>query len=148
MPRVQATVQINAPLEQVYLLAKNIEDFPAFMPDVEQVSIVEQRPDGTQVSHWVAAVKELNRKIVWTEEDYWDDAAHLCTFRQTEGDFGVYQGQWRFTRSGDSITVQLELDYEYDVPLIGSLIKGLLRRKMQENVENMLAAIKEQAEGD
>jgi len=38
--------------------------------------------------------------------------------------------------------VILTLEYEYDVPLIGSLIKGLLLRKMQQNCDNMLAAIK------
>jgi len=42
--------------------------------------------------------------------------------------------------------VELEVEYEYDVPLIGNLIKALLKRKMQENCDNMLAAIKGQAE--
>ncbi len=146
MPTVTAAVDIAAPLDRVYALSRDIEAFPSFMPDVQEVKILEQRPDGTQKSTWVGIVKEFKRTISWTEEDYWDDTAHTCRFEQTEGDFAVYRGDWRFTTADGGTHVELELEYEYDVPLIGNLIKALLKRKMQENCDNMLAAIKAQAE--
>jgi len=147
MPTVESRVAVQAPLADVYALSRNIEAFPEFMPDVMAVTILDQSPDGHQVSKWVGIVKEFKRTIQWTEEDYWDDAAHTCTFRQTEGDFGLYQGDWAFKEADGGTEVVLTLEYEYDVPLIGNLIKGLLHRKMQENCDNMLAAIKAQAEG-
>lgn len=147
MPTVEAKVQIDAPLTEVYALARDVESFPEFMPDVQEVRILEQSADGRQISKWVGIVKEFKRTIQWTEEDYWDDAHHTCTFRQTEGDFALYQGTWAFTEAEGGTAVVLTLEYEYDVPLIGNLIKGLLYRKMQENCDNMLAAIKARAEG-
>lgn len=147
MPTVQATSDVQAPLAEVYALARDIESFPEFMPDVQEVRILEQSADGRQVSQWVGIVKEFKRTIQWTEEDYWDDATHTCTFQQTEGDFGLYRGTWTFAEAAGGTTVVLTLEYEYDVPLIGNLIKGLLHRKMQENCDNMLAAIKAKAEG-
>lgn len=146
MPVVKAVVDVAAPLDRVYALSKNIEAFPEFMPDVQEVEIMEQDGGGRQVSRWVGIVKEFKRTINWTEEDYWDDVTHVCRFKQVEGDFALYQGTWTFCESEAGTTVELELEYEYDVPLIGNLIKGLLLRKMQENCDNMLTAIKAEAE--
>jgi len=146
MPVVKAVVDVAAPLDRVYALSKDIEAFPEFMPDVQEVEIMEQDEGGRQVSRWVGIVKEFKRTINWTEEDYWDDATHVCRFKQVEGDFALYQGTWTFCESEAGTTVELELEYEYDVPLIGNLIKGLLLRKMQENCDNMLTAIKVEAE--
>lgn len=146
MPIVQAIVEIEAPLETVFDIARDIEAFPEFMPDVQEVEVLERGDDGRQVSRWVGVVKEFKRTITWTEEDYWDEVSHVCTFKQTEGDFSVYQGEWRFMEGEGVTRVELELEYEYDVPLIGALIKNLLKKKMQENCDNMLAAIKVAAE--
>ena len=146
MPVVKAVVDVAAPLDRVYALSKDIEAFPEFMPDVQEVEIMEQDEGGRQVSRWVGIVKEFKRTINWTDEDYWDDATHVCRFKQVEGDFALYQGTWTFCESEAGTTVELELEYEYDVPLIGNLIKGLLLRKMQENCDNMLTAIKVEAE--
>ncbi|MEN6549002.1 MAG: SRPBCC family protein [Armatimonadia bacterium] len=146
MPVVKAVVDVAAPLDRVFALARNIEAFPEFMPDVQEVEIMEQEEGGRQISRWVGIVKEFKRTITWTEEDYWDEVEHECRFSQVEGDFAVYQGTWSFCESDAGTTVVLELEYEYDVPLIGNLIKGLLLRKMQENCDNMLTAIKAEAE--
>jgi coenzyme Q-binding protein COQ10 len=146
MPTVEARTAIQAPLAEVFAIARDIEAFPEFMPDVQEVKILEQTPDGRQVSSWVGIVKEFKRTICWTEEDHWDAAAHVCTFCQTEGDFAVYRGEWAFREAEGATEVVLTLEYEYDVPLIGNLIKGLLLRKMQENCDNMLTAIKGKAE--
>lgn len=146
MPTVISEVDINAPLCQVFEIARNIEAFPEFMPDVQEVTILEQRDGGLQTSRWVGIVKEFKRTIAWTEEDLWDVVNHTCTFHQLEGDFALYQGTWSFTETESGTRMVMELEYDYDVPLIGNLIKNLLRRKMQENCDNILTAIKAKAE--
>ena len=146
MPTVESEVLVNAPLERVYALARDIERFPQFMEDVEEVTILEQTPE-RQVSHWVGAIKELRRTITWTEEDFWNEEEHVCVFRQTEGDFTDYSGQWEFAPKGEGTRVRLRVDYEYNVPLVGALIQNLLRKKMQANTDAMLEAIKREAEG-
>lgn len=151
MPIVEATVRIAAPVDQVYALARDIERFPEYMDDVEQVTILEQTP-GRQVSRWQGVVKEFNRKLRWTEEDFWNDADHTCVFKQIEGDFSIYQGRWEFrpldaelcpTQQTDAY---LQIEYDYEVPFIGNLIKNIIYKKMQQNVETMLAALKARAE--
>jgi len=144
---VQSSVEINGPLEQVYALAKNIEAFPEFMPDLKSVKVVERSEDGSKVvSDWVGIVKEFKTFVKWTEEDLWDDAAHTCTFSLVKGDYSKYSGFWKFTDLGGKTRFDSEIEVEYDVPLIGALIKGLIAKKMKENVDNMLAAIKAKVE--
>lgn len=145
MPTVSAQVTIKAPLPKVYALAKNIEAFPEFMEDVAEVTILEKSPE-RQVSRWVGVIREFGRTITWTEEDFWNDDEHRCRFRQLEGDFTAYEGEWSFAGTNDETVVSLEVTYEYKVPLIGPLIQGLLQRKVQQNCRAMLEAIKRQAE--
>lgn len=145
MPIVSSELPIAAPVDRVYAIARDIERFPQFMEDVEDVKIIEQTPE-RQVSRWASIIKEFNRTIVWTEVDYWDDAAHTCRWEQTEGDFTSYRGTWAFEPAEAGTVAKLMIDYEYNVPLIGALIQGLVKKKMQANVESMLAAIKKEAE--
>ena len=46
MAQVAATVFIRAPLDRVYALAKDVEAFPSFMPDVESIRV--QQRDGSR----------------------------------------------------------------------------------------------------
>jgi ribosome-associated toxin RatA of RatAB toxin-antitoxin module len=146
MPSVESIVVVEAPLETVYALSRDVERFPEFMEDVEEVTILERTPE-RQVSRWVGNVKELRRVIRWTEEDFWNDQEHTCVFRQTEGDFTAYGGTWAFAPEGTGTKVTMTLDYEYVVPLIGALIQSILKKKMQANIDAMLGAIKRKAEG-
>lgn len=144
MARVEGALLIRAPLEAVYGLAKRVEDFPRFMPDLERVTVLERRGDVPSVTEWVGIVE--GRRIRWVEEDAWDDARHLCRFRQREGDFERYEGTWTFTPEDAGTRTTIAVDFEFGIPLIGGLLSQLLRVKMKENLEKMLAALQDQLE--
>ena len=149
MAVVRSSIEIDGPLERVYALAKDIESFPEFMPDLKSVTIIERSEDGSRItSDWVGIVKEFKTLVKWTEQDIWDDAARTCTFSLVKGDYSKYSGVWTFTDLGGRTRFNSEIEVEYDVPLIGALIRGLIARKMKDNVDNMLAAIKGKVEGN
>ena len=145
MATVESRIVVNAPIEQVYELARDIERFPEFMHDVVEVEILERTPD-RQVSRWVGLIEQLNRTLKWTEEDFWNEDERACRFTMLEGDFTAYSGTWDFRADEAGTLVTLVVEYEYDVPLIGPLIKRLLHRLVQQNCDSMLAAIKAEAE--
>ncbi|MCX8052958.1 MAG: SRPBCC family protein [Armatimonadetes bacterium] len=148
MPIVKSSTEINGPIDEVYRLAKNVESFPEFMPDVKSINVIERSEDGRRtVVEWVGIVKEFRTTIKWIEEDIWDDEARTCTFRLVKGDYSRYSGKWKFTDLGEHTRFDSEIDFEYDVPLIGPLIKGIIAKKMKDNVDNMLEAIKKKVEG-
>lgn len=143
MAEVQATMFIRAPLADVYRVAKDIERFPQFMPDVESIRVLE-RHGSTVVAEWVGVVQ--GRKIRWTEEDQWDDAAHVSRFKQREGDFTTYEGTWSFTPAPGGTQTTLVLNYELELPLAGALLSNLLKVLVRKNLESMLTSLKGQLE--
>ncbi|MGB9607195.1 MAG: SRPBCC family protein, partial [bacterium] len=45
MPVVEKEIEIQAPLEKVFAIAKNVEDYPAFMPSIKAVRVLEEEGD-------------------------------------------------------------------------------------------------------
>ena len=147
MAKVSSAIEINGPLENVYALAKDVESFPEFMPDLKSVKVLENSNGGARtITEWVGIVKEFKTTLKWTEEDIWDDDAKTCVFTLVKGDYSKYSGIWTFTDLGGRTQFDSQIEVEYDVPLVGALIKGLIAKKMKENVDNMLAAIKRKVE--
>jgi ribosome-associated toxin RatA of RatAB toxin-antitoxin module len=141
---VQASTVIHAPLDRVYALAKDVERFPDFMPDLVSVAVIERRPTGT-VTEWVGVVQ--GRKIRWVEEDEWDDTFHTCVFKQRSGDFDRYEGTWRFEAVPEGTRTSLAVEFELDIPLAGVLLSNLVKVLMRKNCESMLEALRGQLEG-
>jgi ribosome-associated toxin RatA of RatAB toxin-antitoxin module len=146
VPEVHSEILVDAPPERVYGLAKDVEGFPEFLPNVEQVS-VRAREGNRTVTEWVGLVPEFRRTIRWVEEDLWDDAGMRCTFRSLSGDWDRYEGEWGFAPEGEGTRVRLKIVYGYNVPLIGPLIKKLLHKLVGRNAEETLEGLRQRAEG-
>lgn len=146
MASVESEILIQAPVERVMAVARDIERFPEFMKDVASVKILERGPGDRTVSQWVARVEELRTKVKWTEEDLWDEASRTCEFHQIEGDYEKLEGLWTFEPVPEGTLFRSQVEIEYAVPLIGPLLKGLIARKAKENLDATLAAVKAEAE--
>ena len=147
MPTLECSRQINADVKTVYNLARRVEEFPDYMPDVRSIKVLESSPDGSRtLTDWVALVEKFNQTVHWVEEDIWDDVQLTCTFKQVTGDYKQFYGQWRFVSAGDGTVFESTVYYEYNIPLIGPLIQGLIAHLMKLNLENTLAAIGQRAE--
>ena len=144
MPYVETSIAITAPARVVYELAKDQERFPEFMPDVETVAVIERHPDRV-IARWKTLVEEA--PIEWTEEDRFDDAALRIDYKLLEGDLEKFEGFWTFAERDGVTQVQLGVDFDFGVPTLAELIGPTLRKKVLENSEMMLAALKKQAEG-
>lgn len=143
MPYVETSIVIAAPARAVYELAKEQERFPEFMPDVESISILERRPDRV-LSRWKTLVEEA--PIEWTEEDRFDDDGLRIDYKLLEGDLDKFEGSWTFSENGGATHVVLGVDFDFGVPTLAELIGPTLERKVRENSEMMLAALKRKAE--
>ena len=147
MPRVESSVVINGPPDKVFALARDIESFPEFMPDLKKVTILEKNPDGNRVvSEFVGFIKDFRITIKWVEEDEWDEQAKTCKFKLVKGDFKSYSGVWKFEPADGGTKYTSVIDFEYEIPLIGPIIKSLVAKLMKQNVDNMLNAIKDKVE--
>ena len=143
MPYVEASIAIAAPARVVYELAKDQERFPQFMPDVEAVTVLEVHPDRT-LSRWKTLVEEA--PIEWIEEDRFYDDALRIEYKLLEGDLDTFEGAWTFDERDGVTHVKLTVDYDFGVPTLAELIGPTLQKKVVENSEMMLAALKNEAE--
>lgn len=148
MPVIEHTIWINAPVEKVYAVARDVEQFPQVMPDLESVRILERSEDGSRtVTEWTGLVREFNNmRVKWTEEDIWDDEAHTCRFRLLKGDLQRMEGEWQMQEENGGTRFLSRLEYDYQVPLLGALVKNLIHKKLDENVRMVLEGIKTRAE--
>jgi coenzyme Q-binding protein COQ10 len=143
MPYVETSIAIAAPARVVYELAKDQERFPQFMPDVETIVILESHPDRA-ISRWKTLVEEA--PIEWTEEDRFDDGRLRIDYKLIEGDLDKFEGAWTFEERDGETHVVLGVDYDFGVPTLAELIGPTLERKVRENSEMMLSALKKEAE--
>lgn len=143
MPYVESRIAIAAPARAVYELAKDQERFPEFMPDVEIVTVVERYPDRV-LSRWKTLVEEA--PIEWIEEDRFDDGALRIDYKLLEGDLDTFEGAWTFEERDGLTHVLLTVEYDFGVPTLAELIGPTLQKKVLENSEMMLNALKAQAE--
>ena len=134
MPFVETKTVINGNIDDIYNIVKNMEAYPSFMNDLESVKILEKGSDYT-LSHWVSNVD--GRRIVWTEKDNFFDAEKRITYKE-----------WRLTNSNEGVEVLLSVDFEFGIPMIAGLLNPILKRKVRENSENMLAAVKAKIENN
>lgn len=147
MPRIELSAQINAPLERVYAIAKDVESFPQFMADLKSLVVLERSPDGSRtVTEWVGYVPQFRLNVKWTEEDIWDDQAKTCHFKQLKGDYDRMVGEWRFTESNGGTEFISLLDYEFNVPLLGPLVQKVVQHLVKQNLQGVLNGIKARAE--
>jgi uncharacterized membrane protein len=148
MPRVESSIVINAPRDTVLAVARDNEKFPEYMADVKSLSILERSDDGLRmVTDWVGIVPKFGAKVHWVEEDIWDLDAGTCTFKQVSGDYDQFEGVWTFT-AVDAATTRFDsvLDYSLEIPLVGGIIKAIIHKTMQNNLNSTLAAIKTRSE--
>ena len=143
MPFVESTIVIAAPARRVYELAKDQERFPQFMPDVETVTVIERHADYL-ITKWKTLVEEA--PIEWIEEDRFDDERARIDYKLIEGDLDKFEGAWTFEEREGQTHVVLSVEYDFGVPTLAELIGPTLARKVKENSEMMLRALKAEAE--
>lgn len=73
--------------------------------------------------------------------------ATRIAYKLIEGDLDRFDGTWRFDATALGKTrVHLSVDFDFGVPTLAELIGPTLERKVRENADMMLAALKRQAE--
>jgi len=143
MPYVETAIDIAAPARQIYELAKAMERYPDFMPDVETVTVL-KREGNTTTTRWKTLVEEA--PIEWTEVDVFDDEHTRIDYRLIEGDLDKFEGAWTFEERDGVTHVVLGVEYDFGVPTLAELIGPTLQKKVEENSLMMLTALKTRAE--
>lgn len=129
---------------EVFRIVEDIERFPEFMPSVTAITVLESSPE-RKVANWETLID--GTPLSWTEEGVYDKKNLVVQFRSLEGIFDRFDGYWRVEPVGSGSRVSFELMYEIGLPEIEDLIGPMLRDRLLENAESMMAAIDARTEG-
>lgn len=144
MAEIRTQIDVDASPDVCYSIAKDMERFPQFMDNVDDVTVKESGEDWT-LTRWEA--KFQGRAVTWKERDEFDDESRLITFEQTEGDLSVFDGRWSFTRSGEGgCNIQLAVEASLGMPMLSAALDPIVEKLLRENCQQMLEGIKAEAE--
>ena len=98
---------VDAPVEKVYAYWRNFTNFPAFMPNVQEV-----RPlDGERLTHWKVD-GPAGTSAEWDAEIVEDVPNEKIAWRSVEGSKVETSGVVRFDARDGQTHVEVALDYE------------------------------------
>ena len=145
MPIIELKRTIAAPVNRIVEIAKDVESYPQFMPDVKSVKVIEKSEDGKrQIVEWVGIIKQFAREIKWTQEDRWT-ADNRVEFSQIKGDYDKMEGYWEFRNTDAGTEFVNYLDYEYKVPLLGALLTKVVDHLVRQNLNSIMDGIENEA---
>ena len=125
--------EVEAPVEQVYAYWRDFSNFPAFMPDVQEVTIT-----GPTTSHWKVS-GPLGKSVEWDAEIVEDIPNQRIAWRSV-GDSQVDNaGAVRFDDRGGRTNIEVSLTYDPPGGKAGELVAELVKdpdKQVQRAVEN------------
>lgn len=127
---LEATVRA-AGARQVFDAVIHWERYPDLAPHVRTTTVHEAGRDGGSSSWELYFRSGLLR---WTEEETFAPDALLIAFRQTEGDFEEFSGQWQLCQRGDDVTVRFDADFSFGIPSLEGILDPIAERIVKETV--------------
>jgi uncharacterized membrane protein len=136
--RMVRSISVYKPVEDVYRLWRNFENFPRFMSHVEEV-----RTQGDRRSHWKAKAP-LGRTVEWDAEITDDLPNERISWRSVPGSEIENAGSVSFRKApGDRGTVvHVELGYDPPGGIVGATIARLFGREPGQQVDQDLRRLK------
>ncbi|HEX2086126.1 MAG TPA: SRPBCC family protein [Solirubrobacteraceae bacterium] len=140
-----ASTVIEAPIDEVYAVAADIEGSPRWQPEIKKARAVERDGDEQTLveTETDAKVRTLKSTLRFSY-----DPPHRISWRQESGDLKSVEGSWTFEEAGEGRT---NATYEMTVDLgrmLGMVIRGPLVGVLRgQLVESMPDKLKGEVEG-
>ncbi len=137
--KVNHSVVVAKPKDEVYRYWRNLENLPRFMEHVESVSEIDQRR-----STWVVK-GPLGHDVHWTAQIITDRAGEMIAWESLPGAEVQNAGSVWFepTANGSSTEVKVSLQYLPPAGVIGATVAKFFGEAPEQQLENDLAKFKE-----
>ena len=140
--KVEESITLNRPAEEVYRFWRNFENLPRFMDHLESVTVIDETR-----SHWVAK-GPAGTRIEWDAVIHNEIENELIAWRSLPGSDVNHAGSVHFTPLGDGRTeVRVVLSYEPPAGKLGAAMAKLLGEEPSQQVKDDLRRFKQVMEG-
>ena len=136
----KASAEINAPIEEVFAVAADVEGSPRWQPEIKSVEVVERNDDGHQTLVEIDTDAKV-RTLHSTMRFGYDDPTAI-SWEQTDGDLKSVKGSWEFEDLGEGRTratywMEVDLGRMLGMVIRGPLV-GVLRGQLVESMPGKL----------
>ena len=137
--KVEKSVTINRPAEEIYSFWRNFQNLPRFMKHLESVN---ETGDGR--SHWVAKAP-AGQIVEWDAEVYNDKENEMIAWRSLEGSDVNNAGSVHFTPLGGGRGTAVRVVFKYEPPggAVGALVAKLFGENPEQQVDEDLRRLKQ-----
>jgi uncharacterized membrane protein len=136
--KVERSVVVGRPVQEVYHFWRNFENLPRFMDHLESVTVIDENR-----SHWVAKAP-AGLRIEWDATIHNEIENELIAWRSLPGADVNNAGSVHFTPAGDGRTeVRVVLSYEPPAGRIGAAVAKLLGEEPSQQVDDDLRRFKQ-----
>ena len=138
--KVEKSVTINRPPEEVYRFWRQFENLPRFMEHLE--SVTTSGDDGR--SHWVAK-GPAGKSVTWDAEIINEQENALIAWRSLPGADVDNAGSVRFEAAPGGRGTEVRVVLEYDPPggMLGAAVAKLFGEEPKQQVEDDLRRLKQ-----
>ena len=135
--RVEASIVVNRPREELYRIWRNLQNMPVFMDHLLSVNEI----DDTR-SLWVAKAP-AGMVVKWDAKIINDVENELIAWTTMEGSGVDHAGTVRFSDAPNG-TTKIDVVFRYDPPadMLGVFVAKLFRNDPQQQIEKDLAKFK------
>jgi len=135
--RVERTITVNRPREEVYHFWRQLENLPRFMDHLESVTVLDE-----DRSHWVAKAPAGTR-VEWDASIQDEIENELIAWRSLPGSDIDNAGSVHFIPAGDGTEVRVVLSYDPPAGSVGAAVAKLLGEEPEQQVEEDLRRFKQ-----
>ncbi len=128
--KVEKTVTIDKPAEELYRYWRNLANLPTFMKHVQAINVI----DDTR-SHWVANAP-AGQTVEWDAEIIKDEPNRLIAWASAENADVDNSGFVRFTPAPGDRGTEVKVVMEYDVP--GGMVTAAVAKLFGEEPEQQI----------
>ena len=140
-----ASAEIEAPIEEVFEVAADVEGSPRWQPEIKVAEVLERGADGRQLlvhTETDAKVRRLGSDLRFSYEE-----PNGLSWVQESGDLKSVEGSWRFEDLGGGRTratysMSVDLGRVLGMVIRGPLV-GVLRGQLVETMPGKLKAFVE-----
>jgi len=140
--KVEKTVMINRPREEIYRFWRNFENLPRFMDHLESVTVIDENR-----SHWKVR-GPMGTRVEWDAEINNDIPNELIAWRTLPGSEVNHAGSVHFEPRlpGSGTVVRVVLRYEPPAGKPGALIASLFGEEPSHQIEDDLRRFRQMIE--
>lgn len=142
MSKISKSIDIDAPVEQVYEFMTQPENLPSIWASLVEVSKVQRKPDGSHSFDWV--YKMAGVRLTGHSETTQVERNRRVIAKNERGIPSTFE--YVYENKGGKTHLTMNIDYSIPGKLLSRIAEPLVHRVNEREAENLLLNLKDQME--